>query len=264
MGITTGTALLAGGLIGGATSLVSGVLGANAATTAANEEVSAEQSALNQIQANQAPFLQAGTSSISQVMQGLQSGKFGPGSIPAFQAPTLAQVQQYPGYQFEEQAGDQGILAGAAATGGNINGGTLKSLAGYNTNLANTTYGNLFNQYLQTYSANLQGQQQGFLQLLAPAQIGEGATANTNASISQLMSQIGGAQAAGTVGSANALTSGITGASNSLTQSLLLSNILGSGSGSGGGAGGSAPMGSAAPPPSASVFNYGDYSELGP
>ena len=47
------------------------------------------------------------------------------------------------------------------------------------------------------------------------------------------MTQIGDAEASGTVGSANALTAGITGAGNSFTQALLLSKLLGTPAGGG-------------------------------
>lgn len=160
-------------------------------------------------------------------MSGLNSGEFGPGSVPAFTAPTLAQAEQYPGFKFTEQAGDQGILAGSAAMGGNISGGTLKSLAGYNTQLANTAYGSLFNEALSAYGAQLQGQQQGFNQLIAPAQIGEAATSTQNQTISQLMQAQGAAGAAGTVGATNAITSGVTSATSSVLQSALLNSLLG-------------------------------------
>ncbi len=264
------------GLLGAAGSIGSAVLGSNAATTAAGEQTTAEQNALNfqeqmfgTQQQNMAPYLSAGSSSLSQLMAGLQSGKFG--SLPnapqytggAFTAPTLAQAQQTPGYQFTAQQGSKGILEGAGAAGGAISGGTLKALDSYNTNLANTTYGNTFNQALQTYNAGLQGyqaqlqgynalmgqQQQEYNQTLGPAQLGENAAASINntgtmaaQNVGNLMAGIGNAQAAGTVGSTNAITSGITGATSSLSQAALLQMLL---SGGGGNLGQNTPGGAA-------------------
>ena len=43
------------------------------------------------------------------------------------------------------------------------------------------------------------------------------------------MTQQGNAQAAGTIGGTNALTSGITGASNNLIQSVLMGNLMSNG-----------------------------------
>ena len=240
-------------------SIVSGIIGGSAANSAANKQVAAANQALgfqqqiyaNQ-QQNQAPYLQAGQQSISQLMQALQSGKFGPGStgaVPtapgAFVAPTLQQAQQSPGYQFTQQQGNKGILQGAAALGGNINGNVFKTLDNYNTNLANNTYSTLFGQALQGYNANLsqyasqlagyqtglQSQQQQYNQLLQPALLGEGSVQSINntgsqasQSIGNLMTQIGNAQAAGTVGVANAAT----GAINGLGQSYLYGQLLNS------------------------------------
>ena len=236
------TALSTGG------NLVSGIFGSNASKTAASQQVQSAQQGLDfqkqvwgQQQNNQAPFLQAGQQSISQLMDALKNGTFGPGSIPLapqFQAPTLADAQQTPGYQFAAQQGSKGILEGAAAAGGAISGGTLKSLDQFNTNLANSTYGDVFNRALSTYQtgmqgyqANLQRQSQEFNQLLAPAQIGEGATQNLNTSgtqaalnVGNLMTQIGNAQAAGTVGSANAWANAIGGVTNSLSEGYALNS----------------------------------------
>jgi len=255
------TALAIAGLAGG---LTSGLLGSNAATTAAGEQTQAEQNALNfqeqvfgQEQANQAPYQQAGVSSLGTLMQALQSGQFGPGSTPnapqftqTFTAPTLADAQASPGYQFTAQQGNKGVLQGAAAAGGAISGGTLKALDTFNTGLADSTYNDVFNRALQTYGAGLQGYQanlsgyqanlqnqaQQFNQLLAPVQIGENATANINQSgqqaastVGQIMGNIGQSQAAGTVGSANALSGGLTSGVNSVTQTLLLNKLFGTG-----------------------------------
>lgn len=235
---STTLALLGGlsaiGSLGGA------AIGASAAKTAASEQEQAANNALgfqestfNTEQQNQAPYLAAGQTSLSQLMAGLSSGKFGAGSVPSFTAPTLAQAEQMPGYQFTAQQGSKGILEGSAAAGGAISGGTLKALDQYNSNLASTSYNTLFGQALNGYQANLGAQQQEYNQLLAPAQLGEGATQNINSSgqsaalnVGNLMTQQGNAAAAGTVGAANAITSGLTGATNSLTQTQLLSQLL--------------------------------------
>lgn len=253
--------LLTAGIIGAGASIFSGIEGSNAAKTASSQEVNQQQQALDfqkqmfaTQQANQAPYLAAGNTSLGKLMGDLQSGQLGPGSLGAvpqftgsFSAPTLAEAQQTPGYQFTAQQGSKGILQGAGAAGGAISGGTLKALDSFNTGLADSTYNDVFNRALQTYNTGLQGyqaqlqgyqtganaQQQGFNQLLAPAQLGENATANINQTgtqvsqnVGNLMSQIGQSEAAGTVGSANAITSGVSGAAGSASQTLLLSQLL--------------------------------------
>ena len=175
-------AILAG--VGAAGSLGSAVIGSNAAQTAAGQEVSADQQGINTIQSTESPYVSGGETSLAQLLAGLKSGQFGTPST--FTAPTLAQAQQYPGYEFTQNQGDQAILEGSAASGGSISGGTLKALDTYNTNLANTTYGSEFNQALSTYNANLQGNQQAYQQLFAPTQLGANAATSSSQSIAQL------------------------------------------------------------------------------
>ena len=259
--ISLAGALLVGSGISAVGGVTNAALGANAAETAAGEEEQAAEQALQfqeqvyqQEQQNQAPFLEAGQTSIGALTAGLQNGTFGPGSLPAvpaapgaFVPPTLAQAEATPGYEFQQQQGAKGILEASAASGGAISGGTAKSLENFNQNLAQTDYGNVYNQALQGYAANLsqygsqlagyqtaQGvQAQEFNQLAAPAQIGEGAATNltqagtaSSQNVAQLMTQLGQAQAAGTVGSTNAITQGISSTTSGINQDLLLGQIL--------------------------------------
>lgn len=233
-------------------SLASAAIGSGAAKTAAGQQVSSAQQALDfqkqiwgQQQQNMAPFLQAGTQSIGQLMQGLQSGQFGPGSLPelpaAFTAPSLQQARETPGYQFTQQQGIDAISRSAAARGALGSGSTLKALQSFGSGLADSTYNDVFNRAMAGYNSQLQRaqvgaqfQQQGFNQLLSPAVLGVGATESLNqlgqgvaSNVGNLMTQQGNAQAAGTVGSANAWGGGIQGAANSTLQGLLLGNVLG-------------------------------------
>ena len=277
--------LLTAGIIGGS-SLLGSLFGANAASTAANEQVQAQEQAL-QIQqqefgvnqANQAPFVQAGQGSIQALQAAIQNGTYGPGSIPSFALPTLQQAEQTPGYQFNLEQGNKGILQGAAAAGGAVSGGTLKALAGYDTNLASTTYQQQVQNALSSYQAQLAGQQQGYNQLANVASLGENAAANvgnsgvaSTAQIGNTLGQIGTAQASGTVGVANAVNGGLSGIANAGSlYGLYQSGVLGgNGGGLFGGSGGnyypnagSAGGGySSALGPATSVGN-GDYQVFG-
>lgn len=268
------TALAIAGIASAVGGIASAGIGANAAQNASSQQVAQEQQALQfqkqifaQQQQNQAPFLAGGQQSLSDLLSGLKNGTFGPGSTPSvpqftgqlpqpFQAPTLQQAENYPGYQFTQEQGSKGILEGAAAAGGAVSGGTLKSLDAFNQNLATTNYGNVFSQELQGYGAGLQGyqagvqgygaqlqgyetqlqqQQQAFGQLYAPTALGENAATNVNATgtqaaqnVSQLLASIGASQSAGTIGTANAIQGGIGSSVNSLQQALLLSGLGGS------------------------------------
>lgn len=204
MGLGTGaTAAIIGG-IGAAGSVASSAIGAHAAGSAADKQRSANQ-----------PYTDAGYADLAKLQEGLNNGTFGPGSIPAFKAPTLDEARNTPGYQFALEQGNKGILQGSAAMGGAISGGTLKSLAQYDTGLADTTYGDVFSRAMQTYQASLQGQNQAYQQLLTPTELGQSSAVNT-----------GNAGAAGDVGTANAVNSGIGGLTSTIQQSSLLSLLL--------------------------------------
>ena len=243
-------AALIGGAISGGGSLLGSIFGADAASAASKAQVAEEQQALAfqeqeyaTQQANQAPFLQAGQYSIGQLQADLAAGTFGPGSqgaAPQFSAPTLAQAEQTPGYEFQQEQGDLGITRGAAAAGGAVTGGTLAALDSYNVNSANSNYNTIFNQALSgygaalnSYTANLNAQQQGFNQLASTAGIGEGAAVNLGATgaqaantVGSTLSSIGNSTAAGIVGSTNAITGGITGAANSIGTGIVNSSTL--------------------------------------
>ncbi len=239
--ITTGLALAIAGTAAAAGGVASSVIGSKAATKAGEQQAAGQQSAIDEqrrqfeiAQGNSKPFIEAGQQSIGQIMEALKSGKFGLGSTGEFKAPTLEEVQQTPGWQFALQQGNKGILQASAATGGAISGGTSKALQTFGTNLGSSTYNDAFQRAMATYGTKLAAQGQEFSQLLAPAQIGSGSTAQlnqtgstTSTNISQLMAGIGSSKAAGTLGSANSVTGGINSATSGITEAMLLAKLLG-------------------------------------
>lgn len=228
MPISAGVGLLIGGGLSAAGSIAGASINSSAASNATSQQVAEQQQGLaiqqqefNQNQANQQPFVSAGQGSIQQILTSLQNGTFGPGSIPQFTLPTLQQAEQTPGYQFNLEQGNKGILQGAAASGGAFSGGTLKALAGYDQGLASTTYQQQVGNALTQYQALLTGQQQGYNQIANVASLGENAAANagnagvaSTAQIGNTLSNIGATQAAGTVAGANAISGGINGVAN--------------------------------------------------
>ena len=83
----------------------------------------------------------------------------GPGAIPPpFQAPSMQDLQNEPGYQARYQMGLQGLERGAAAQGSILSGGTQKALARYGQDYASNEYSNAYNRALQTYNTNWQTQ----------------------------------------------------------------------------------------------------------
>lgn len=64
-----------------------------------------------------------------------------------------------PAYKFQKEQGMQGVLNGSASGAGALSGAAQKDLMGFNQGLANTAWGNAFNQ-------NMAGQQQRYQQQL--------------------------------------------------------------------------------------------------
>lgn len=121
--------------------------------------------------------------------------------------------QLSPAYNFQLGQGMQGVLNSDAAGAGALSGAAQKDLMSYNQNLANTSFNNAFNMY-QTQQGNI------YSRLAGLAQLGQAAASNTGQQGTALAGQaaqsatnIGTAQAAGQIGSANAWSSAIQGMS---------------------------------------------------
>jgi hypothetical protein len=255
------------GAVGAGTSLLGGLLGKSAASTAAQQQQAgaakasglagaagqASQNALSQQiageGANVAPYLGAGAQTTNQLAGALAPGGQLTQQFGQFSAPTAAQAAAMPGYQFQLQQGENALQNSAAARGGLLSTGTAKALDQYSQGLASTDYNNLFNQALSGYQTNFNtfntGQNNLYNRLMGVSQLGAGSAANLNSvqqqgtnalansmmGTAQLQGQdiMGGAnaQAAGTIGANNALVGGLTGAANALGGAMGLQSILG-------------------------------------
>ena len=150
--------LLAGG------SVVSGGLGALGSYLSSQQQLQAAQkaqgaitNAYNTATSYQQPYQQAGLQGLSQLQQGnfgtAVPGQYQGGQAPTYTAPTF-NFQQQPGYQFQLQQGQNAALSSAAGRGAGLSGATLKALSTYGTGVANQSYGQDYDQYMQ-------GRQQG-------------------------------------------------------------------------------------------------------
>lgn len=122
---------------------------------------------------------------------------------------SMTDFQADPGYQFRLSEGLKSLDRQAAMRGGLISGGALKATQDYGQQAASQEYTNAFNRY-QTNRAN---QLQPLGNLIST---GQSAAANTGAAAGNYgstagsnITSAGAAQAAGQVGSTNALTSGL-------------------------------------------------------
>lgn len=166
MSVATSTAIALG--VGAATSVAGGVLGyegqkgvADASKSAA--QLQAEEAAnslafqekeFNTQQANEAPFLKAGQSAIGDLSSLLApGGELSQGWTGQFTAPTEAQVESTPGYQFTLDQGRSAIQNSAAAQGNLLSGGTEAALDQYSQGLASTNYQQAFNNAQSVYNS---------------------------------------------------------------------------------------------------------------
>lgn len=258
--ISTGLALAIGLGAAGAGTAVSAIgaskaagAQAGAARSAAGLQFQLGEDQLKQNQAqfdvtqkNLAPWLQAGTQGIGSLAQLL--GTPGQGLLTpwtsTFQAPTAEQARQTPGYQFAQQQGQNAIQNSAAAQGGLLSTGAMKTLDQYSQGLADQTYQQTYSralgEYQQAYNIFQGNQSNTFNRLAALSGIGQttatslgqlsqqasntGAniTANIGSQVGNSLLNIGGAQASGYAGIANAINGGL----GSISQYALLSSLL--------------------------------------
>lgn len=81
---------------------------------------------------------------------------------PQFRAPTFADAQNEPGYQFRLSGGRDALEGSAAARGTLRTGGTLKDITEYGQNFASQEYGNVYNRALQSFDRDYRGAYDAF------------------------------------------------------------------------------------------------------
>lgn len=217
----------AGNLLGAGLGAGASMGAANTQANAANQATQAQLAMFGQTQQNLQPWMGAGNVSLANLKGGLGLPSDTSGSMN-WGAPLVApfspgQYQQSPGFQFQQQQGNQAINANAAARGTYYAPATLQDLSKFQTGLL----GNDYQQALQNYT----GQQNSiFNKLSGLSSSGQNAAANLGTMGTNVGGQVGGniigagnAQAAGQVGTANAISGGLSGAYNS----YLMNQILG-------------------------------------
>lgn len=231
--------------LGAAGSIGSSLLSSSAATDAAKLQTDAANTAsanqlaeFNQNKATLAPFVGAGTSSLT-ALQKLTGTDVGGNPLTApltrpFQ-PTMDELAKTPGYQFTLGQGLQNTQNSYAAQGLGQSGAALKGAANYAEGLASTTYQQQFQNYLNQNS-------QIYSMLGGQASLGENAAATTGnqgiqatANAGNFLTSGAAAGAGGIVGSANAINAGLSNVSNTGLVYALGNNSGLFGSGSGGG-----------------------------
>ncbi len=198
-------------VVGG--SVLSGVMGANAARSAASAQSDAatrasdaqlaatrESNAMQQKMydekvARQDPYLQAGNTALSQLQGGMQPG----GQFTQNFAPS--DLAMDPSYKWRLQQGTQNLNASAAARGMLGSGQNLKDVMNYGQDAASQEYGNAYNRY-RTNREDLYSKLSGLTQM------GQNTAADVGTSGMNMAGAMGANTMQGTHQSNDWLTSG--------------------------------------------------------
>ena len=234
---------LTAAVIVGAGSLGAGYLGAQGAREAARDQRRAAQQQLelqrqmyNQQRADFEPFRAAGSQAQNALMLGL--GLAGTPAQEGYGALmkdfSMADYEADPGYQFRLQEGLKALDRQAAARGGLLSGAALKGTQRYAQDVASQEYSNAFNRYMANRASKL-GALGGLVSTGAGAAQGlAGAAGQFGQYGGQTLADIGNAQAAGTMGQANAYAGALGGIGNA-AMGYGMMNALGGRGGMGGG-----------------------------
>lgn len=230
------TAIVGGAVVGG----VASNMAASKQASAANKATDTQAGQWAQTQQNLSPYMELGSSSISPLLQAMgynvtknSDGTYSyngtdPNNILQqsygnFTAPTEAQAQASPGYQFTLDQGLKSVQNSAAARGLGTSGAALKGAASYATGLADSTYNDVYNRALNTYNANASTFNTNYNvaannvnRLQGLVGNGQNAAATTGSLGAATAANIGNTLTSG----ANASASGIVGTSNALTGAM--------------------------------------------
>ncbi|MDH2239067.1 hypothetical protein N5K27_22420 [Pigmentiphaga sp. GD03639] len=228
-----------GAALSAGASIVGGLMGSDAAESAADTQAAAADRAsqvqwdmFQQNREDLAPWRQAGGAAVNRLAQLLGIGGNAAASdygnlLRSF---TMADYEADPGYQFRLDEGRRGLEMSAAARGGLLSGRALKDLTAYGQGMASQEYQGAYNRFNNDQSTIFNrlsalagtGQQAGN----TLAQLGQ----NTANQVGSNIIGAGNAAAAGQVGSANAINNAI-GQGMSFYQSNRLLGLLGGGGG---------------------------------
>lgn len=176
-------------IIGGLASASAAKSAAKSQTRAANNQLAVQKQMYDQQRTDLAPYRDTGLNALAGV-----NYELGLAPKPA----DYAGFQATPGYQFALDQGQKALDRTAAANGMLYSGNTLKSSMDYNQGMAKQEYGNFFNRL---YGLTNMGQN-------SAAMTGQAGQNYANQA-SNAFANIGNAQAAGSIGTANAINTGL-------------------------------------------------------
>ena len=191
--------------VAGAATVVSGVMGSNAAKSAANTQAAAADRATQlqreqytQTREDQMPWMQAGQRALGKLETAADYTPFG-----------MDQFKADPGYAFRLKEGQKALDSQAAARGGLISGNALRAATAYGQEMGSQEYTNAFSRY-QTERASKLAPLQSLAGVGQTTAANLGAAGATNANtVGNYLTGGAAANAAGQVGAANAYTNAV-------------------------------------------------------
>ena len=197
------------GTIAAVATVGSSVIGSKAAKSAAGTQAAAADRAMaqelamyEQSREDLAPYRELGYTALEDIerLKPFLTSQFGPDQFAQYLDPSMA---------FRQRLGTQATERLANVGGGALSGNTMRALNEFGQNLASTEYANAFNRFqtergnIYNTLANIAGMGQGAVNT------GVGAAQNLAAQQTGLLTGQAAAQAAGQVGSANAIAGGL-------------------------------------------------------
>jgi hypothetical protein len=225
----------------------SSLIGANASRGAAASQERAAQQASDTQRAIferqvelQEPFREAGLKGQNRLLEllGLSEDKKVPGFGKYATAEfTPSMFQTDPGYAFRMSEGMKALERSAAARGGLLSGATLKGTQRYGQDLASQEFQNAFNRFQVQRTNTLNPLQSLSGGAQTSANVLTGAAGNLGQQLGSNIIGAGNAQAAGQIGSANAIVGGLGQGINFYQNQQLLNRLYPARGGGGGGFG---------------------------
>lgn len=232
---------IASALMGVGNSIAGGILKGHAAGDAANVQsqaakaaqdlelknqqaaIASQNTATSTNQANEQPYQEVGSTSANNLRNLVSTG---------FTAPTLAEAEQNPGYEFALESGTNALDKSAAARGDVFTGTQGEALQKFGQDLGTTNYQQVYNNALSNYMTNYQtllgATNVGQTAVGEMGQLGQEGAQNLGyvdltggAQQAQQINNAAAARASGYIGTANAyanMSQGIANAANPLTQ----------------------------------------------
>ena len=125
---------------------------------------------MKNITAEYAPWREIGLYGLDKLDEGMRTGEF---DMAPFEAPTMADVEETPGYQFRLMEGEKALRRQAGSSGMSMSGPAAKALMRYGQNYATEQYDTEYDRALKKYALQQHERAQRFGRLFKLAGVGQ-------------------------------------------------------------------------------------------